>query len=52
MITCIASNFGFTIFLALGWAVSEWLGQNKKIKSNSVYQLIRNTLKIILKKGD
>ena len=52
MITCIVANFGFTAFLAFGWALSEWLGQNPNVNSNNVYQLIRNVLKIMLKKGD
>jgi hypothetical protein len=36
--------------LALGWGFSEWLGQNEKIKANSVYQFSKNTLKVLLGK--
>ncbi len=48
MISCLITNFGFTLFLALGWGFSEWLGQNEKVKANNVYQLIRNILKTFL----
>lgn len=48
MITCLLTNFGFTLFLALGWGFSEWLGQNEKIKANNVYQLFKNILKVLL----
>ena len=48
MITCLITNFGFTLFLALGWGFSEWLGQNDKIKSNNVYQFTRNILKVLV----
>lgn len=52
IITCLMSNFGFTLFLAIGWAFSEWLGQNKNIKANNVYQFTRNFLKVMIEKGD
>jgi hypothetical protein len=48
VITCLLTNFGFTLFLALGWGFSEWLGQNEKIKANNVYQLFKNILKVLL----
>jgi hypothetical protein len=48
VITCLVTNFGFTLFLALGWSLSEFLGQNQKIKANSVYQLFRNIIKTLL----
>jgi hypothetical protein len=50
VISCLLTNFGFTLFLALGWGVSEWLGQNEKIKANSVYQISKNILKVLLEK--
>jgi len=50
VITCLLTNFGFTAFLALGWVFSEWLGQNEKIKANSVYQFSKSLLKILLEK--
>jgi hypothetical protein len=48
MLTCLLTNFGFTIFLALGWAFSECLGNNDKIKANSVYQFVRIVLKTLM----
>jgi hypothetical protein len=41
---CIALNSGITLLLGLLFAFSEFLGQNKKIKANNVYQFVRNFL--------
>jgi hypothetical protein len=41
---CLALNSGITIILGLLFAFSEFLGQNKRIKANNVYQFIRNFL--------
>lgn len=44
LIACLALNSGITIALGLLFAISEYLGQNEKIKANNVYQFIRNFL--------
>jgi hypothetical protein len=41
---CLALNSGITILLGMLFAFSEFLGQNKKIKANNVYQFVRNFL--------
>jgi hypothetical protein len=50
MLSCIFYNYGFTLFLALCLAISEWLGGNKKIKENSIYQVLNSFLKYSLNK--
>jgi hypothetical protein len=50
VITCLLTNYSFTLILALGWGFSEWLGQNEKIKANNVYQFSKNILKVFLGK--
>lgn len=42
--SCLLLNSGVTILFAVLFAISEALGNNKKIKSNSVYQFIHNFL--------
>lgn len=44
VLACIALNTGITIALGVLFAFSEYLGQNQNIKSNNVYQFIRNFL--------
>jgi hypothetical protein len=44
LIACIALNSGITLALGILFALSEYLGQNQKIKANNVYQFFRNFL--------
>lgn len=44
LLACIALNSGITLALGLLFALSEYLGQNQKIKANNVYQFARNFL--------
>lgn len=44
VLVCILLNSGITVGLGVLFALSEYLGQNKKIKANNVYQFIRNFL--------
>lgn len=44
LLACLALNSGITIVLGLLFAISEFLGQNQKVKANNVYQFIRNFL--------
>jgi hypothetical protein len=43
-IACLLLNSGLTVLLGFLFAFSEYLGQNEKIKANSVYQFVRNFL--------
>lgn len=44
ILSCVLLNSGITIGLGILFAISEFLGQNKRIKANTVYQLLRNFL--------
>lgn len=45
--SCLILNSGLTVVFALLFALSEYLGQNTKIKENTVYQFIHNFLKAV-----
>lgn len=47
-LTCIFYAHGAAIIFAFLFAVSEWIGNNKKIKQNSIYQIINTFLKSIV----
>jgi hypothetical protein len=49
VISCLVANWGITVVLGLLFSFSEYLGQNKKIKANTVYQFIRNILIVLSK---
>jgi hypothetical protein len=49
VISCLVANWGITVVLGLLFSLSEYLGQNKKIKANTVYQFIRNILLVLSK---
>jgi hypothetical protein len=49
-IACVFYNYGFTLFLAICLAISEWLGGNKKIKQSAIYEVIINFLRHSLNK--
>ena len=44
-LTCILYAHGAAIFFAFLFAISEWVGNNKRIKQNSIYQIINTFLK-------
>lgn len=48
MIECLLASHGLTVILAIGWAISEYLGENPHVKANGVYRFIRNVLKAIV----
>jgi hypothetical protein len=47
MISCLLANWGLTITLGFLLAFSEWLGKNKKIKENCIYDFIVTFLRKI-----
>ena len=46
-LTCILYAHGATIVFAFLFTMSEWIGNNKKIKQNSIYQVINTFLRKI-----
>ena len=48
---CFLGNILADIFFLLLFAISEWMGHNKKIKENSLYDWIHNKLKNITRGG-
>ena len=52
MISCLLANWGLTVILGLLFSLSEYLGENKKIKANTVYQFIRNILIVLSKNNE
>ena len=52
MITCLVTNWGFTIVLGLLLAASEWLAKTKRLKENGLLDLITVFLRVVLHKGD
>jgi hypothetical protein len=50
MITCLLLSNGITLFLAICLAISEWLAESKRIKENSIHELILNALRAYFKK--
>lgn len=51
MITCLLTNWGVTIILALLLTASEWLAKTKRFKENGLLDLMTNFLKVVLIKG-
>jgi len=49
MITCLVTNWGFTIIFGLLLSFSEWLAKTKRFKENGIIDFISHYLKIILK---
>lgn len=45
IINCLLANDGLTLFLSISLLLSEYLGTNKRIKENSIYQFLYNILK-------
>ena len=45
MITCLVTNWGFTIVLGVLLAASEWLAKTKRFKENGVMEFTINLLK-------
>jgi hypothetical protein len=52
MITCLLTNWGFTIVLGFLLSLSEWLSKTKRTKANGIIDFIQLFLKTILNKGD
>jgi hypothetical protein len=50
MITCLVTNWGFTLILAFLLTVSEWLAKTKKIEENGILDLVNHFLKTLLHK--
>jgi hypothetical protein len=48
MIACLLASHGLTLILAIGWALSEYLGENPRIKANGVYRFTRNLLHAVV----
>jgi hypothetical protein len=49
MITCLVTNWGFTLLLGFLLASSEWLAKTKRFKENCIIDFISHYLKTILK---
>lgn len=49
MITCLVTNWGFTIILGLLLSFSEWLAKTKKFKENGIIDFTSHYLKILIK---
>lgn len=45
IINCFLANNGLTLLLSIAFILSEYLGTNKNLKENSIYQFIYNILK-------
>jgi len=52
VISCLLANWGLTLVFGLLFSLSEYLGENKKIKANTVYQFIRNILIVLSKNNE
>jgi len=52
MITCLVTNWGLTVFLALLLTTSEWLAKTKRFKENGILDLTIHFLRTLLHKGD
>lgn len=52
MITCLVTNWGLTVFLALLLTASEWLAKTNKFKENGLLDLTTHFLRSVLHKGD
>jgi len=50
MITCLLTNWGVTIVLAMLLSFSEYLGRTKRFKENSVIDFVEDILKKMLDK--
>jgi hypothetical protein len=50
MITCLLLSNGITLFLAICLAISEWLAESKRIKENSIHEIILKALRAYFKK--
>jgi len=50
MITCLVTNWGFTIVLGFLLAASEWLAKTKKFEENGIIDFISHFLRTVLKK--
>jgi len=50
MITCLVTNWGFTIVLGFLLAASEWLAKTKRFEENSIIDFISHFLRTALKK--
>jgi hypothetical protein len=50
MITCLVTNWGFTIVLGFLLATSEWLAKTKRFEENGIIDFISHFLRTALKK--
>jgi hypothetical protein len=50
MITCLVTNWGFTIVLGFLLAASEWLSKTKRFEANGLLDFISHFLRTALKK--
>ena len=50
MITCLVTNWGFTLILAFLLTVSEWLAKTKKFEEYGILDLVNHFLKTLLHK--
>ena len=48
MITCLVTNWGFTVILAFLLTISEWLAKTKRFQENGILDLTRHFLKTVL----
>jgi len=49
MITCLVTNWGFSIILGLLLSFSEWLAKTKRFEENGIIDFISHYLKILIK---
>jgi hypothetical protein len=49
MITCLVTNWGFTIILGLLLSFSEWLAKTKRFKENGIIDFVSHYLRILIK---
>jgi siderophore synthetase component len=42
--TCLLLNSGLTVFFAILYALSEYIGRNPNIKENTLYQFVHHFL--------
>jgi len=49
MITCLVTNWGFTIILGLLLSFSEWLAKTKRFKENGIIDFISHYLRVLIK---
>jgi hypothetical protein len=50
MLTCLILSNGITLFLAICLSISEWLAETKRIKENSIHELILTSLRAYFRK--